>query len=240
MTATKQSSSISENKMGVKNADIIYPVHLFENKKNRLFILCGGNTNASQIAGRIVCDAVQTYFHSFLEDNITIDFIEKAVRMAEINLSDFIKENANIQGFTTTLTLFYLADDGVYLAQIGESYVGQFRSNEWIYKTIDRSIDRKLYGTNKPVEINVVTLKDIRNDDRFFLCNNADISLEDEKIIATLMEMFPQTEGCLFEIKKYYQQKYNKPFSGHLIPIEQIREPQTMKQWLNSLVNSII
>ena len=237
--ATKKSSSISENGIGIKNADIIYPLHSFENRQNRLFILCGGNF-CSRVAGRIVCDAVQTYFHSFLENNISIDFIEKAVRMAEINLSDFIKENTKIRGFATNLTLFYIADDSVYLAQIGENYAGQFRNHEVIYKSIDRSIDRKLYGTDKPVEINVVTLKDIRNNDLFFLCNNADISVEDEKVIAVLMENFSQTKDCLLEIKKYYQQKYNKSFSGHLIPIEQIREPQTMKQWFNSLVYSLI
>jgi hypothetical protein len=226
--------------MGIQNVDIIYPAHLLNGKSNRLFLLCGGRSNRSMLAGETVCDVIQTYFHSFSEEKITADFIEKAIRMAEIQLSELQKEHSHEQGFSTPLSLFYLEKDCVYLAQIGESCICQIRDNQVIMKMMDVSFDRKICGVHKPVEINVVSLKDVQAEDYFFICNNTDISFEDEDVILDLMQKFPQAEDCLPEIKCYYQHKYNKHFSGHLIPIEQIREPQTVKQWMDSLVYSLI
>ncbi|GHT77027.1 hypothetical protein FACS189413_11340 [Bacteroidia bacterium] len=238
--ATKKSFSVSETEMGIKNVDIIYPTHLLSGKSNRLFLLCDGRSNRSMLAGQVVCDAVYTYFHSFSEEKITIDFIEKAIRMAEIQLSELQKEHSHKQGFSTSLSLFYLENDCAYLAQIGESSVCQIRDNQVIMKVMDVSFDRKICGVHNPVEINVVLLKDVQAGDYFFICNDTGISPDDEQVILDLMQQIPQTEECLSEIKRYYQHKYNKHFSGHLIPIEQIREPQTIKQWMDSLVYSLI
>ncbi|MDR1682236.1 MAG: hypothetical protein LBS25_02455 [Candidatus Symbiothrix sp.] len=227
-------------KMKIKNADIVYPAHLLSGKSNRLFLSCGGRSNRSILAGQEVCEAIQIYFDSFLEGKITVDFIEKAIRMAEIRLSEFQKKHHEQQGFFTSLSLFYLADDCVYLAQIGESSICQIRENQVIMKMIDASIDRKLCGVHKPVEINVVSLKDIRANDCFFICNNIYLSSEDEQAIMLIIAEFPQMEDYMAHIKQYFLNRYKQTFSGHLIPIEQIHEPRTIKQWMDSLVYSFI
>jgi hypothetical protein len=240
--AMHKSFSVSETETGIKNIDVIYPTHNSLEKENRLFITCGGNSSQSLIAGQIACEAIRTYFYSFLDrkEDISVDFIEKAIRLGEISLSEYQKNNPATSGLYSILSLFYMASDCVYLCQIGESRIYQIRENQIIYKSIDASPDRKIQGIHKPVEINVVTLKDIRPNDHFFISNCNLLNLQDEKNICDILMIPATAEEKLSQIKTYYLNKYKKHFSAHLIPIGNIRETKTFKQRMNALLYTFV
>jgi serine/threonine protein phosphatase PrpC len=237
-----KSFSVSETETGIKNIDIIYPAHDSMENENRLFITCGGNSNKSLIAGQIACEAIKTYFYSFLESNkdISVDFIEKAIRMGEISLSEYQKNNPVSEGLYTVLSLFYLAADCIYLCQIGESRIYQIRESRIIHKSIDSSSTRKIQGIHKPAEINVVILKDIQPNDQFFISNCNLLNSQDEKIIYDILMTYTSPEEKLSQIKTYYLNKYKKTFSAHLIPIRDVRKTKTFKQRMNSLLYSFV
>ncbi|MDR0680758.1 MAG: hypothetical protein LBG15_02735 [Dysgonamonadaceae bacterium] len=237
-----KSFSVSETETGIKNTDIIYPTHHSVEKENRLFITCDGNSNKSLTAGRIVCEAVKTYFYSFLDSDrdISVDFIEKAIRMGEISLSEYQENNPATNGLYTVLSLFYLAADCIYLCQIGENRIYQIRENQIIYKSINSFSTRKIQGTHKPVEINVIVLKDIQPNDQFFISNCNLLNSQDEEIICDILMMYAASEEKLSQIKMYYLNKYKKPFSAHLIPIRDISKTKTFKQRMHSLLYSFV
>jgi len=232
--------SVSETETGMKNIDIIHPTHDSFDRKNRLYITCSGNSNKSFIAGNIVCEAIKTYFQSFLdsENDITVDFIEKAIRMAEISLSELKKENPETQ-LTTTLSLFYIATDCIYLCLLGESHVYQIRDNKIISEFIDHS-DKKIRGVNEPIDINLILLKDIQANDQFFICNGNLSDISDESTICNVLSEHSTAEEKLSQIKKYYLNKYKKHFSGHLIPIYSVNKTMNFKEKVNSLIYSFI
>jgi serine/threonine protein phosphatase PrpC len=233
-----KSFSVSETETGIKNTDIIYPAHSFMEKGNRLFITCGGNSNESLIAGQIACDAIKTYFYSFLDSNkdISVDFIKKAIRMSEISLSEYQKNNPALNGLYSILSLFYIAPDCIYLCQIGESRIYQIRENQIIYKSVDSSPNRKIQGIHKPVEINVIILKDIQPNDQFFISSYNSLNLQDEKTICDILMEYATSEEKLSQIKTYYLNKYKNPFSAHLIPIRNVQKTKTFKQKINSFL----
>ena len=225
--------SVSETKTGTKNADSIFPVQNSGNKQDRLYIVCGGNPNQSLLAGEMVCDAIKTYFHSFLDDrkDITPQFIEKAIRMGEIALPE---------GASVTLSICYFAPDAVYLSQIGGSYICQIRDNQIIYKSVDTSTDKRLRGVKQPVEINLVCLKDIQANDQFFICNyRIDSAMEEEEICRILSES--ATSGNkLDQIKHTFLNKYKRSLSAHLIPVKEVKKRSTFRQKLNLLFYSFV
>ncbi|MDR0507196.1 MAG: hypothetical protein LBH32_10340, partial [Dysgonamonadaceae bacterium] len=229
----KQPFSLSEAETKVKSVDNIYPNNQSIMKKNRLFITCGDN------AGQVVCGAVQTYFHSFLdhEQNITPDFIEKAIRFGEISLDEFQKTNPDIKNPFATLCLIYFASNCIYFSQIGNSHIYQIRDNQIIYKSIDSSSDRKIKGANKPVEINIVKLKDIRPMDQFFAYVGDLSGLHEEETVCRILSEPTSSENKLSLIKEIYQNKTKSLFSAHLISIRNI-ENFNLKQKIGSLLYS--
>ena len=226
-------SSVSETKTGTKNADSIFPVRNSVNKQDRLYIVCGGNPDQSLLAGEMVCDAIKTYFYSFLDDQeeITPQFIEKAIRMGEIALP----EKASV-----TLSICYFAPNAVYLSQIGESYICQIRDNQIIYKSIDTSTDKRLRGTNKPVEVNTVCLKDIQADDQFFICNHRIDSVAEETEICRILSESAIVDNKLAQIKHTFLNKYKRAFSAHLVPVKNVKRRYSFRQKFNLLLYSFI
>lgn len=233
--------SVSETETGVKNIDIIHPNHDSVNRRDRLFITCDGKTQKSRIAGRLLCEAINLYFHSFLDEEKDIPsvFFRKAIHMGEIAISEYQTKHPEIRGMYTTLSLFYLALDCIYICQVGKSHIYQIRNNKIIHKFIDSS-DQIIKGVDSSIKVNLITLNDIKANDQFFICHDNLTSVEDEVIICNILSEYGHAEEKLSQIKKYYLNKYQSPFTGHLIPIREIREAQTFKQRVNALVYSFI
>jgi hypothetical protein len=237
----QQSFSISETETGIKRRDNIYPNNQSNATRNRLFITCDGSSNQSSVAGRIVCESIQSYFHSFLDDNkdvITPEFMEKAIRFGEISLYEFQKENPEMRNASTTLCLIYFASDYVYFSQIGKSHIYQIRDNRIIYKSIDSSWNKKIQGITQPVDVNVVKLKDIQAQDQFFIYAGELSGCEEEDTVCRILSRQEPPEVKLAEIKDIYLNKTKSCFSAHLIPIRNVEDSFKLKQRLNSILYS--
>ncbi|MDR1436852.1 MAG: hypothetical protein LBI65_01905 [Candidatus Symbiothrix sp.] len=222
--------------------DNIYPNNQSASDRNRLFITCGGNSGQSLIAGQVVCEAIQTYFHSFLENDkeISFDFIEKSIRFGEISLEDFKKENPETKNASTTLCLIFFAPDNVYFSQIGKSHIYQIRNNRIIYKSIDASLDRKIHGIAKSVEVNAIQIKDIQAQDQFFIYAGEFSAVQDEESVCQILSENTSPENKLSKIKEIYLNKMRSGFSAHLVPIRDINEPLNLKEKLNYLLYSFV
>ncbi|MCC8145033.1 MAG: hypothetical protein LIO93_01050 [Bacteroidales bacterium] len=233
--------SISETEKGIRDTEIIHPNHNSVSKRDRLYITCDGKNQKSQVAGRLLCEAVNLYFNIFLEDkkDITNEFFTKAIHMGEIAISQYQKTHPEYQGMYTTLSLFFLASDHICICQVGKSHIYQIRNNQIIHKYIDSS-EQIIRGVHHPVKITLITLSDIKTNDQFFICHDDLTTMEDEVIICNILSEFANADEKLSQIKKYYLNKYKSPFTGHLIPIRQVRENQTFKQRVNALVYSFI
>ena len=237
-----RSFSVSEASEGIKNS-IIYPMFDAENEDvvHRLYLISGGDTKESLFAGQIVCDCIKTYFRTFQENtDMTADFIEKAIRMSEISLSEYQKEFPKKQYLTTRLTLFYVASNCIYLCQIGESYVYQIRNNQIVYRSIDSSAARKIQGSDLPVEIQVTTLKDIQENDQFFICNGRALDFRDEAYICITLSQQNSSEDKLYQIKDFFMHRYNNHFSALLIPIGEKPKTPSLMQRINTLIYSFV
>ncbi|MDR2086296.1 MAG: hypothetical protein LBP72_03890 [Dysgonamonadaceae bacterium] len=234
----QQSFSISETETGLKGLDNIYPSSHSIAIKNRLFIICNGDSDQSLKAGQIVCDAIQTYFHSFLDNkqDITPAFIEKSIRFGEISLDEYQREHSGMNNIATTLCLFYFASDCVYFSQTGSSYICQIRNNQVIYKSIDSSLHRKISGITRPVEVNIVRLKDVQAKDQFFIYAGELSAFPDDSLICGILSENTSREVKLSKIKEIYLNKTNRCFSAHLIPIRNTGHTSRLKQRLNSFL----
>lgn len=133
----------------------------------------------------------------------------------------------------------YLASDSIHICQIGKSYIYQIRDNKIIHRYIDSS-DQILQGNKKLSKINLITIKDIQSGDQFFISQNNACTFQDEEIVCNILSTIANAEEKLSNIKKYYLNKYQSTFSGHLIPIREVRENPTLKQRVNALVYSFI
>lgn len=238
-----QPFSISESPLGQIDTDIIYPTSNSVSERNRLFITCNGDTNKSLIAGQIVCDAIQSYFHSFLESGkeITPDFIQKSIRFAEISIDNFVKEHSDVKDIFTTSSLLFFAPHCIYICQIGESYIAQIRQNQVIYRSVDSSLERKIQGSKKSAEVNITLLKDIRPDDQFFVYSGALSCLCEEKDICKILSGEANPETKLTEIKSLCKNKASASFSAHLIPVKEVEDAASfLKRKMNSLIYSFI
>jgi hypothetical protein len=238
----QQSFSISETETGIKSISNIYPNNQSVTDRNRLFITCGGNSSQSLIAGQAVCDAIQTYFHSFLEnsEDISPDFIEKSIRFGEISLEEFKSGNPEMRNASTTLCLIFFAPNGVYFSQTGKSHIYQIRDNRIIYKSIDSSLDRKIRGITKSVEINIIQIKDIQAQDQFFIYAGEFSGFQDEESVCQILSENTSPENKLLRIKEIYLNKTKTCFSAHLVPIRNTNEPFNLKEKLNYLLYSFV
>jgi hypothetical protein len=206
--------------------------------QNRLFITCNGTSAQSLMAGQIVCDAIQTYFHSFLDDkqNITPSFIEKSIRFGEISLDEYQREHPEMRNISIVLCMVYFAPDCVYFFQAGTSLIYQIRNNRIIYKSTDTSAYRKIEGITRPVEVNVVKLKDVQAQDLFFIYAGELSSFPKDDSICRILSENISLELKLSKIKEIYLNKTNSCFSAHLIPILNVENTSRLKQKLTTFL----
>lgn len=146
-----------------------------------------------EIASSLACESFQSFFSTFLEEEPSEEFINKAIRYTEARFDDYVNSHPEAKGMATTLTMVSVGISGITLAHIGDSRIYQFRRGEIIYQTEDHSlvnslvklgkiskeeavthpqknvIIRAIQGTEHPTEADVALLNDIQVGD-FFLC----------------------------------------------------------------------
>jgi len=249
------------------NEDFIYPLSELANANARLFIVCDGVGGAEkgEVASALACDAFQTYFTTFLEDNKpSEDFINKAVRYTEARFDEYIRQNPEALGMATTLALIYIGTAGITVVHIGDSRIYQFRGGNIIYKTSDHSlvnsyvqlgiitpeeaavhpqknvITRALMGSEQPVEADINLITDIRPGDRFFICTDGVTNCLSDEELSTLFINGGTSESIKNKIVEHCMDKAKDNFSFYILPVRQIEKKTGYKQFILSFFYSFV
>jgi Serine/threonine protein phosphatase len=240
--------SISETGKRVRNEDCIYPHAENGSADDRLFLVCDGvgESNKGKIASVLACNSIQTFFQTFLDSKkkFEADFIEKAVRYTEIRFDEYVQENKSAKGMATTLCLFYIASEGIYVTHAGDSRIYQFRNGRILFKTenhpLKNGIHRVIQGTEKPIEVDVIHLTDILPDDIFLLCTDGVLEAFREEDLSNLFSESSNVEKILSEIKETCRIKSKDNYSAHLISIQEVEKVNTFRQVMTSFLYACV
>lgn len=260
--------SISEVGKRVNNQDTVYPTNDVANENDRLFLVCDGvgGSNKGEVASSLACDAIQSFFHTFLEPDVDFDpnFIDKSIRFAEIRFDEYIHKNPSAKGMATTLCLLYFTQAGAYLTHAGDSRIYQFRNGEIIFKTEDHSlvnsmiktgqinsdeakshpqknvIYRAIQGTKMPVEIDITVLTDIQPGDVFFMCTDGVMEAMNDEELSTLFSSNSSHENITHTILENCREKSRDNYSAHLIPIQSVEKGNVFRQVMTSFLYAFV
>ncbi len=250
----------------VNNEDSIYPLPEKLNANQKLFLVCDGvgGSEKGEIASSLACESVQTYFSTFLTDEPTEEFVNKAIKYTEIRFDDYVRTHAEANGMATTLTMVSIGRSGVTLAHIGDSRIYHFRRGEILYQTEDHSlvnswvklgkitkeealthpqkhvIIRAIQGTEHSVDADVVLLQDIQPGDFFFMCTDGVLERLSDNALSHIFETYNNPEEIKNTIMEYCSGKTRDNFSFYILPVQNVDKPAGFKQNLLSLFYSLV
>ena len=248
------------------NEDCIYPLSEYADSNQRLFLVCDGVGGAArgEVASALACDAIQTYFATFLgNEDPTAEFIQQAVHYTETRFDAYLQEHPEATGMATTLTLAYIGKKGITLAHIGDSRIYYIREGQALYRSEDHSlvgslvrlgritpaearvhpqrnqILRAIQGSHIPTEAEVMQWQDIQSGDWLFLCSDGILERLDEP---QLLQQFTNTHNPA-EIKDHILEvcegKTRDNYSFYLIPLRKAERATDLKQNLLSFLYSL-
>ncbi|MDL2255217.1 protein phosphatase 2C domain-containing protein [Parabacteroides sp. OttesenSCG-928-K15] len=258
--------AISEKGGRLNNEDSLYPQPETVTSNQRLFLVCDGvgGSDKGEVASTLACESIQSYFSTFLEEDPTKEFIQKAIQYTEARFDDYVTRHPEAKGMATTLTLLYIGQKGVTIAHIGDSRIYHFRDEKILYQTEDHSlvnslvrlgkisreeaathpqrnvILRAIQGSARPSEADVVLLPDIQEDDKFFMCTDGVLeNLSNEKL-SEIFENHKMSDAIKDEIVACCTGCTRDNFSFYIIPIQHVHDNAGLKQNLLSLFYSFI
>ncbi|MDR1762351.1 MAG: protein phosphatase 2C domain-containing protein [Dysgonamonadaceae bacterium] len=259
--------SISEIGKRINNEDSVFPRDEDVSSDDRLFLVCDGvgGSNKGEVASALACDAIHTYFDSFIDHAASFepDFIEKAVRYAETRFDEQVAENHSAKGMATTLCLLYVTDEGIYAAHAGDSRIYQFRGGEILFRTEDHTlvnlwvktgqitteealvhpqknvILQALQGTKNPVEVEVAKITNVEPDDVFLMCSDGVTETFSDKELCAVMAENNSIEDKMEKIHSACRRKSRDNYSAYLIPVREVNKENVIKQVFATLFSFI-
>ena len=260
--------SICEMGKRANNEDSIYPKSEEASTNDRLFLVCDGvgGANKGEVASSLACESIQTYFNTFVDLDKTVDaeFIERAIRYTEARFDEYINENSSAKGMATTICLVYVSHNGIFLTHAGDSRIYQIRDGKIIFRTEDHSlvnswvksgridakdahnhpqknvIYRAIQSSEHPVEIDVIQLTDILPGDSFLMCTDGiNEAIQEEELCGILSEN-KNAEYKLSKIKETCSSKARDNYSAYLIPIQDVQDSRTFKQFFVSFLYAFV
>jgi len=259
--------SISETGKRINNEDSIFPGDENGTGDDRLFIVCDGvgGSNKGEIASALACESIHAYFKTFLEGETPFDpeFIDNAVRYAEIRFDEHIADNQASKGMATTLCLLYFTEEGAYVAHAGDSRVYQFRGDKIVYQTDDHTlvnawvksgkikaeeasvhpqknvIYKAIQSTKIPVEADVDLLTDIEPGDVFLLCTDGVTEALTDEELTKIFAGKGNAEEKSEIIREICRQKSHDNYSAYIIPVKEVYKESIIKQVLTTLFSFI-
>jgi PPM family protein phosphatase len=137
--AIKIFQPISFSQLGQRdnNEDYFSPSSLDTN--TRLFMVCDGmgGLDKGEEASKITAETINQFFLDNSFENLTEEYLQKAVETAFYALKSFMETNTLISRMGTTLTLLNINAHGATVAHVGDSRVYHVRNGEILYKTKD-------------------------------------------------------------------------------------------------------
>lgn len=258
--------AVSEKGGRLNNEDSIYPQPESINSHQSLFLVCDGvgGSERGEIASALACEAFQTYFTTFLSDDPSPDFIQKAIRYTESRFDDYVHHNPFAKGMATTLAMVYLGHNGVTLAHVGDSRIYLFRKGQIVYRTEDHSlinswiklgkvtkeearqhpqkhvILRAIQGFEQNVDIEIDLLANIQNGDYLFMCTDGVQEQVTDEQLSAIFKCGQHPETIKNEIMSYCSGRTHDNYSFYIIPIQNVSVQASLKQNILSLLYSFI
>lgn len=248
------------------NEDSIYPLPEIVNSNQKLFLVCDGvgGSEKGEIASSLACESFQSFFSTFLEEEPSGEFINKAVRYTEARFDDYVNSHPEAKGMATTLTMVSVGASGITLAHIGDSRIYQFRRGKIIYQTEDHSlvnslvklgkiskeealthpqrnvIIRAIQGTEHPTEADVTLLSDIQAGDFFFMCTDGVLEQLKNEDLSDIFSSHSNPEDIKDTIMASCCGKTRDNFSFYILPVQNVGESIGIKQNILSFLYSFI
>ncbi|WP_370860353.1 PP2C family protein-serine/threonine phosphatase [Parabacteroides faecis] len=248
------------------NEDSIYPLPEMVNSNQKLFLVCDGvgGSEKGEIASSLACESFQTFFSTFLDDEPSEEFINKAIRYTEARFDDYVNTHPEAKGMATTLTMVSVGTSGVTLAHVGDSRIYQFRQGEILYQTEDHSlvnslvklgkitkeeasthpqknvIVRAIQSTEHPTEADVILLKDIQAGDYFFMCTDGVLERLKNEDLSYIFSTHNNPEDIKDAIMASCYGKTRDNFSFYILPVQNVGESIGIKQNILSFLYSFI
>ena len=251
---------ISEKGRRQNNEDYIYPLSELTNANQNLFIVCDGVGGAEkgEIASALACESIRTFFATFIEDDSSPEFINKAVQYTGTRFDEYVVIHPEAKGMATTMTLLYIGESGVTVAHIGDSRIYQYRDGKLIFRTEDHSlvnewvkqgmitpeeayrhprkniITRAIQGTAHTFEADVVRLTDIQTGDYFFMCTDGVTDCMTDDTLSQLFTENKSPEKLKNAITEICNTESHDNYSFYIIPIQSIQNPLDYRQFISS------
>lgn len=198
------------------NEDSIYPLANEANQSTRLFLVCDGvgGSEKGEVASMMVCSEMPKYFEQHENEPVNQEFINKALKYAESQMSGYKLTDTNAGQMSTTLTLLYLDEKtaSAVVAWAGDSRVYHIREGQILYETRDHSLVNELLkrgeitaeealshpqrnmilravsGADNPTRADVHYITDIQAGDYFVLVSDGILESVDNRILKTLLK----------------------------------------------------
>lgn len=258
--------AVSEKGGRLNNEDSIYPLPETANSNQKLFLVCDGVGGAEkgEIASSLACEAFQTYFSTFLDDEPTVSFINKAIRYTEARFDDYTRSHPEARGMATTLTMTFVGTTGLTFAHVGDSRIYHFRKGEILYRTEDHSlvnslvklgkitkeeaihhpqrnvILRAIQGTDHPTEAEVVLLDQVNAGDFLFMCSDGVLERLTDERLSDIFRQSYNPEEIKNAIMAACSGKTRDNFSFYIVPIQNVLDSVGLKQNILSFLYSFI
>ncbi len=249
-----------------KNEDAVFPSGEYVHATQRLFLVCDGVGGAEkgEVASALACESIQMYFSSFLDGDPTPAFINKAIQYTETRFDEYVVQHPEARGMATTMTLLYVGLSGIVLAHVGDSRIYQFRNGKPVYQTADHSLVYSLYqlgkitedemydhpqrnvilraiqGSERPVEADVITLKDIQAGDCFLMCTDGVLERFSTSRLSSVFSTYKSLDLVKDSILQECTGKTRDNFSFYLVPVHQVQEHVGIRQNILSFLYSFI
>lgn len=248
------------------NEDCIYPSSECADSHQRLFLVCDGvgGSERGEIASALACDALQTFFATFLgEEDPTPSFIQRAVHYAETRFDTYLQQHPEATGMATTMTLAYIGKQSLTLAHIGDSRIYYIRNGQTLYHSEDHSlvnslvqlgritpaearlhpqrhmILRAIQGSHTPTEAEVIQWQDIQTGDWLFMCSDGVLERLDESRLTQLCAETHNPAEIKENILELCDGKTHDNYSFYLIPLRKTEGTTRIKQNFLSFLYSL-
>lgn len=256
----------SEKGGRTNNEDFIFPAPEAVNTEQKLFIVCDGvgGANKGEIASALAGDCFHTFLASFSNGDIDTAIINKALQYTEVNFDEYVRNHPEASGMGTTLALLFLGNKGITVAHIGDSRIYHFRKGTILHQTEDHSLVNTLYklntikkeemrthpqrnvilraiqGSYNPTEAEVSLLTDVKDGDFIFICTDGVLELFSDEELAQLFNGKYSPETCKDIIVETCNGKTKDNFSFYIIPVQHVRESESVTQNILSFFYSLI
>ncbi|MEZ4826604.1 MAG: protein phosphatase 2C domain-containing protein [Bacteroidia bacterium] len=166
------------------NEDFIYPLAgkaTSEKEKEELvFIVCDGEggPNAGEVASKLVALSFAKYISSTApEGELTLPYLEKALRTAEEAISAYKEANKESAGMSTTLALVHFGETQVSLSWIGNSRIFRFNFQSGkieLFNPPSSDDVVRISGNHQPVKLHfqAIPYTNLKPGDSFLLATD--------------------------------------------------------------------